>query len=329
LQRPIRWLETISRTRATITGGPNFAYDHCVQRITEEQKAGLDLTSWRAAMNGAEPISLSTLDAFTSAFAGCGFSTDAWSPCYGMAEATVFVCGGPRIDKPLACTFDADALDHGHAVEASNATTRACHLVSSGSVEGGLQVKIVDPETSTVFPPGEIGEIWVSGDSNGKEYWNKAELTHRDLRAQLAGDASFFRTGDAGFIYDGDLYVVGRLNDRINTLDGRTLYPQDIEATVETANPTLRRNGSAVFTVDGSTIVLAEVERQAIGKVDTAVVIDTIRHSVRNEHDLDIADVLLLKPGAIPRTSSGKIQRYLCRELYRFSTFEPIGSSKS
>jgi len=329
LQRPIRWLETISRTRATITGGPNFAYDHCVQRITEEQKAGLDLSCWRAAMNGAEPINVSTLNAFTSAFGECGFSPNAWSPCYGMAEATVFVCGGPRKGKPLSHTFGGIVLDHGYAVEDSDAVSHKRTLVSSGSVDTSLRVEIVHPDAGTICQTGEIGEIWVSGGSIGKGYWNNEELTDRDLRAKIDGAGSFFRTGDAGFIHDGDLYVVGRLKDKLELEDGRILYPQDVEASVEASDPVLRRNGVAVIAVDGNVIVLAEVERQAIGKVDTAVVIDTIRHSVRIEHDLDITDVTLLKPGAIPRTSSGKMQRYLCRELYRFSTFEPIGSSKS
>jgi len=246
-----------------------------------------------------------------------------------MAEATVFICGGPRNGKPLARTFGAAALDYGYAVEVSDAASHTRTLVSSGDADSGLRIEIVDAETGRACLTGEIGEIWVSGESIGSGYWNKQALTERDLRALLGGDASFFRTGDAGFIHDGDLYVVGRLQDKLVLEDGRVLYPQDVEADVDASHPALRRNGAAAFMVDDAIVVVAEVERQALGKIDTDDVISTIRQLVCDAHSIEILYVALLKPGAIPRTSSGKTQHYFCRELYLSSTFEPIASSSS
>ena len=311
LQRPSRWLETISRTRATITGGPNFAYEHCLKRITPEQKAGLDLSCWRAALNGADHIKPATLDAFTAAFAECGFSPRAWAPCYGMAEATVFACGGPRGDLPLARSFDVDALELGRAVE----TAAGRQLVPVSIGDGALRIEIVDIDTGTPLVDGHIGEIWLAGDSVAGGYWNDTKATERDLRQHIGADGPLFRTGDLGFVQSGELFVIGRISDLI-VIGDRTLSPRDIEATAEASEPSLRVDGAAAFMVDDGIVVLCEVERQSLGKIDTAAVIEAIRAGIAREHRVEPTSVVLLKPGAIPKTSSGKTQRFACRELF-------------
>ena len=326
LQRPIRWLETISRVRATISGGPNFAYEHCVKRISSDQKAGLDLSCWRVAMNGADDIKPATLEAFSTAFAECGFSAGAWSPCYGMAEATVFVCGGPRGDQPLWRSFDADALELGHAVEPSGEGSRVRHIVPMSDGEGALRVEIVDVSTGTPLSAGNIGEIWVQGGSVAREYWNNETATEHYLRAHLGGNGPFFRTGDLGFVLSGELSVVGRIADQI-LIGSRSLSARDIEAAAEASDLSLRPNGAAAFVVDtGKVVVLCEVDRQSLGKIDTAAVIDAIRSRVAWEHQVNLWSVVLLKPGAIPKTSSGKTQRFACRDLFVNGGLEPVAT---
>ena len=318
LQQPLRWLAAISRYGGTTSGGPNFAYELCARRITDEQKAGLDLSAWRVAFNGAEPVRAETMERFAAAFASCGFRREAFYPCYGLAEATLFVSGGEPGGGARSRDFQATALEEGQAVEQEGGRT----LVACGSAWMGQRVEVVDPESALPCAPGRVGEIWVAGPSVAGGYWGNAEATARDFRARLSAEPEagpFLRTGDLGFVLDGELYVTGRLKDLI-ILRGRNLYPQDIELTVERTHPALRPGCGAAFPVDiqgeERLVVIQELERR-VGDVGPEEIAAAIRAAVAREHEVSAAEVVLLRMGTIPKTSSGKIQRQACRAAYR------------
>jgi amino acid adenylation domain-containing protein len=330
LQRPLRWLQAISRFQATISGGPNFAYDLCVRKITPEQREQLDLSSWQVAFNGAEPIRADTLNRFAEAFSPCGFRREAFYPCYGLAEATLLVSGVAPEAAPLLGAFDASALERRQVVERVD-DEQSRTLVGSGQPLQSLA--IVDPETMIPCKPGRIGEIWVASASVAQGYWNQAAESERSFGARMAGDpeAGFFlRTGDLGFLHDGELFVTGRIKDLI-IIRGRNHYPQDIELTVERSHPALRSDSGAAVAVevDGEErlVIVQEVERQHRGS-DMQAVIGAIRQAVAEQHELNVYAVTLLKPGSIPKTSSGKIQRHACRAGFLNGTLETIASSR-
>lgn len=332
LQRPIRWLRAISRYRATTSGGPNFAYELCLQKITPEERADLDLSSWNVAFSGAEPVRADTLERFAAAFEPCGFRWDAFYPCYGLAEATLMVAGGMVGEPPIVRDFSGAALERHQVQAAPEGPEDAKRLVSCGKKLGALEVRIVDPQALTTCPPDRVGEIWVAGESVAAGYWNRAEETEHTFRARLSnGDAGpFLRTGDLGFFHDGELFVAGRLKDLI-IVRGRNHYPQDIELTVERSHPMLRQGGAAAFSVDidgeERLVVVQEVERQARHTIDAEQIARSIRQAVAEEHEVQIHAVALIKPGGIPKTSSGKIQRQLCREKFLTQRLETIGIS--
>ena len=213
MQSPARWLQAISHYRATTSGGPNFAYDLCVRKITPEQRAVLDLSHWNVAFNGAEPIQYDTLERFALTFAPCGFRRAAWFPCYGLAEATLFVSGGVRAGRSLTCTIRASALEQGRAQKVMPAERDSRTLVTCGQPPAEQHVIIVDPASSKRNAPGQVGEIWVAGKSVAKGYWKQAAETEETFRAFLSDTAEgpFLRTGDLGFVYEGSIYVTGRL----------------------------------------------------------------------------------------------------------------------
>ena len=298
LQRPLRWLQAISQYKATTSGGPNFAYDLCVRKISAEQAAQLDLSTWSVAFNGAEPIRHGTLERFASHFESSGFRSDAFRPCYGLAEATLLVsmAGGPRV------------IDDGD--------TRS--LVSSGQTILDQKIAIVDPETLTECAPGETGEIWISSRSVAQGYWNQPEETERVFRAHLAnGDGPFLRTEDLGLMRDGELYVTGRLKDLI-IIRGRNHYPQDIEQAVEESHPALRPGCGAAFSVDANDeerlVVVQEIDRHRDS--EAAAAIAAIRDAVTERHDLQVYAVVLIGAGTLPKTTSGKVQRRACKQLF-------------
>ena len=318
LQQPLRWLSAISRYGGTTSGGPNFAYELCARRITDEQKAGLDLSAWRVAFNGAEPVRAETMERFAAAFASCGFRREAFYPCYGLAEATLFVSGGEPGGGASSRDFQAAALEEGEAVVEEGGRT----LVACGRAWMEQRVEVVDPESALPRAPGRVGEIWVAGPSVARGYWGNAEVTARDFGARLAGEPEagpFLRTGDLGFVLDGELYITGRLKDLI-ILRGRNLYPQDIELTVEQAHPALRPGCGAAFPVEiqgeERLVLVQELERRA-GDAGPEEIAAAIRAAVAREHEVSAAEVVLLRMGTIPKTSSGKIQRQACRAAYR------------
>ncbi len=329
IQKPIRWLQAISRYRATHSGGPNFAYDLCISKITPEQRETLDLSSWCSAYSGAEPIHRETLEQFAALFKPCGFQSSFFYPCYGMAEATLMISGGRVKDEPIYCTVQADALEQNQVVEASENTHNFRHLVGCGHCWLDTKIVIADPQ-SLMCPSNQVGEIWVSGTSVAQGYWNRQEETEQTFHAYLAdtGEGPFLRTGDLGFLHNGELFITGRAKDLI-IIHGRNLYPQDIELTAERSHPSLRSGSGAAFAVEVDNeerlVVVQELEFRA--KPNLEEVIQAIRQAVTEEHEVQVHAVVLIKPGSIPKTSSGKIQRRATRAQFLAGELQVISSS--
>ena len=318
LQKPLRWLQANSRYKATTSGGPNFAYDLCVRRITDEQKATLDLSNWEVAFNGAEPIRADTLERFAAAFEPCGFRASAFYPCYGMAETTLIVSGGVKATQPTIKIIQGEPLEQNQVVPAFNQKDGTRTLVSCGQTRLEQQIVIAHPETLKICLPDEVGEIWVSGDSVAQGYWNRSEETEHTFKAYLAdsGEGPFLRTGDLGFLHDGEIFITGRIKDLI-IIRGRNHYPQDIELTVEQSHAALRLSHGAAFSVDvddvEQLVIAQEVERSYLRNLNVNEIVTAMCQSVAQQHEIQIYAILLLKTGSIPKTSSGKIQRYACR----------------
>ncbi|MBM4070610.1 MAG: AMP-binding protein [Planctomycetes bacterium] len=331
LQSPFRWLDAISRHRAAVSGAPNFAYDLCVSKISPEQRQSLDLSSWQLAFNGAEPVRQDTLDRFARAFAECGFRREAAYPCYGLAEATLLATGSNRAELPITCTVD-DAAMRSHRVEVLEADrVEGRTLVSSGRSPAEQQVLIVDPQTLKPCPADSVGEIWVQGPSVSRGYWNRPEVNDLTFAARLAtGEGPFLRTGDLGFVRDGELFVTGRAKDLI-ILHGKNHYPQDIEQTVEESHAAVRQSCAAAFSVDVDDeeclVVVAEVERSSRhANLDEAL--QAVRSAVAVHHDVAVDSIVLIRTLSIPKTSSGKIQRHLCKERFLAGELEVVAEWK-
>lgn len=330
LQRPLRWLETISRYRATYSGGPNFAYELCTARIGPEQREALDLSSWRVAFNGAEPIRPATLERFAETFAPCGFRREALSPAYGLAESTLMVSISAQGAPPVFYRVDANALERHRVEPASEGDAGARTLVGCGRFDGMAQVAIVDPESRRPCAPDQVGEIWVSGRSVAMGYWDRAEETAQTFGASLAGDGErrYLRTGDLGFVADSELFVTGRIKEMI-LIRGLNHYPQDIEQTVQASHAALKPGAGAAFSVDADgderLVVVQEVERTQ-RNADLDEVVRAIRRRVTDEHEIEPWAVSLLSPGSILKTSSGKIQRGACRTAFLAGALKSLHS---
>ncbi len=330
LQKPWRWLQAISRYRATTSGGPNFAYDLCIQKIKPEQLANLDLSSWEVAFTGAEPIRAQTLEQFATTFAPCGFRREAFYPCYGMAETTLIVSGGLKSSPPVIRRVQGPALEQNRVVAAASEGKGVRAIVGCGRSPDGQKVVIVDPESLTQRREGQVGEILVSGPSVAQGYWRKQQQTEETFHAYLSdtGEGPFLRTGDLGFLLDGELFVTGRLKDVI-IIRGQNYYPQDIELTVQKSHPALRPNCGAAFTVEfkGSErlVIVQEVERSYLRKLDVNEVVGNIRQAVTAEHSLQVYATVLVKTGSIPKTSSGKTRRHACRAEFLTCSLNVVG----
>lgn len=328
LQRPFRWLQAISRYQATTSGAPNFAYELCLRRIDAQQRKTLDLSSWQVAFNGAEPIRSETLDAFTEAFAPCGFRREAFYPCYGLAEATLLVSGGSKGRSPVVCTLEKAALQNHQAIVANAESTATVTLVSCGRTAADRHLAIVDPQSGEVCASDRIGEIWVSGASIARGYWNQPKEQEQTFQVYLNDlPTSFLRTGDLGFLKDGELFITGRLKDAI-VIRGRNYYPHDIERTLESSHPLLRPGCCAAFSIEANgserLVAIAEVERSYKNHGDSTEIIAAIRTAVMESDELAVYGIVLLKPGSLPKTSSGKIQRYLCQSLFLENRLDAI-----
>ena len=320
-QKPFLWLQALSKYKITTSGGPNFAYDLLCQKITDEQRASLDLSHWQVAFTGAEPVRAETLEKFTELYEPCGFDRNAFYPCYGMAEATLFITGIDPGKYPTVTYLDKKALTEDKVVAVTSEHPDSKAVVSCGHTWLGDEIIIVNPETKMQCEGDRVGEIWATGAGIGKGYYQREEQTENTFRATLANnpDKTYLRTGDLGFTRDGELYITGRIKDMM-ILWGRNHYPQHIEETVESCHPALRPNHGAAFSVDvggeEQLVVAHEINRTDLRKLNAEEVIGAIRLSVGEQNMANVFAVALLKTGSIPKTSSGKIQRRACQSMF-------------
>ena len=342
IERPVRWLEAISRYRATVSGAPNFAFQLCVDRVREGQMQGLDLSSWRVAFSGAEPVRRETMRAFTERFASAGFSAGTIYPCYGLAEATLFVTGGTRGDGLEGHRFSARLLAQGRAevADASGAAgpggrtedaRSSTSLVACGIPASGHSVVIVDPDTFTRLADGFVGEIWTDGPSLAQGYWRRFRETEQTFVSHEGG--RWLRTGDLGFIHDRQLYIAGRHKDLI-IIRGQNVYPQDIEQAVEEEVEAVRKGRVAAFSIEmepgpdypeggGEGIGMAvEISRSMQKLIPADTLAKALSEAVSAICHEPLSVVILLNPGALPKTSSGKLQRAACRRGWQDRTLD-------
>jgi acyl transferase domain-containing protein/acyl-CoA synthetase (AMP-forming)/AMP-acid ligase II/NADPH:quinone reductase-like Zn-dependent oxidoreductase/acyl carrier protein/ubiquinone/menaquinone biosynthesis C-methylase UbiE len=315
LQKPSRWLQAISMFRGTVAGGPNFAYRLCADEIDDSELTGVDLSCWQVAFNGAEPIDSRVLRRFADRFANYGFDHSQFCPCYGMAETTLLVSSSVRGEAVRELP-----PDHIQDVpEASRSNWIGC-----GVPEKSMDVRIVDPETKTEMPAGEIGEIWIAGPSVAAGYWKNPEQTRDTFAAQILGcEKKYLRTGDLGLIdqatFPGELFVTGRCKDLI-IINGVNHYPQDIERTSDAAHPANELGGSAAFSISGDAgervVIVQELRRSQRRDANAEEVLDAIRDAVMAEHQLVPVSIVLIRPGGLPKTTSGKVQRSEARRQF-------------
>jgi acyl-CoA synthetase (AMP-forming)/AMP-acid ligase II len=323
LKHPLRWLQAVTAFKVTHSGGPNFGYELCVRKVTPEILAGLDLSSWRSAYCGAEPVRAGTMRRFIETFSPRGFSPSALFPVFGLAEATL-KAPGPMGRGVVTLSVDKEALKEDRMVPLPAGDANAAEIVSCGESEEGYRLAIVEPESREPLPDGRVGEAWVSGPSVAQGYWRKPELSEETFRARLRGDdaRTWLRTGDLGFMSGGLLYITGRRKDLI-IIGGQNHYPQDIEWTVEAALPAVRPGCGAAFSVEVEgeerLVVVAEVDtkqRQGGARLDFQAAVATVRQAINDAYQLRLHDLVFLEPGSIPKTSSGKIQRQAAKRAY-------------
>jgi len=330
IQRPLRWLETISRYSFAISPVPNFALELCTQKIDDEQLSSVDLSGWRAVYCGSEPIRLSTMENFSKRFSACGFDVKSLMPCYGLAEGTLMVSGSNSENEYVHLYVDKAALEKNQLVPIDDKGSSGQPLVSSGRIAGDLCVRICNPDTHKSLDENEIGEIWVSGQSVAGGYWQKPDASKESFQATLKDNDSrhYLRTGDLGFLSNGELFVTGRIKD-LMIINGKNHYPQDIEYTVTTSHPGLAADACAAFTIDKESgeelVVVAEVKR-SFRNNNFDEFYDAIRQSVAANHDIQISNITLISPVTLPKTSSGKIQRAQSRTLYLGGKLNILGS---
>jgi acyl-CoA synthetase (AMP-forming)/AMP-acid ligase II/alkylation response protein AidB-like acyl-CoA dehydrogenase/acyl carrier protein len=341
LRNPFLWLAAISKYRGTCAGAPNFSWDYCTKKISDEQKKQLDLSCLEVAYNGSEPVRAETLRNFYQAFAGCGIQEKALFPCYGMAENTLFVSGGPRARPPVVITVSKALLEGNQIREAVPGSDDARQIVSSGRAPESTTVIIVDPETCLPCSGHRVGEVWVASGSVAKGYWNRPDETEASFGAHLSnsGNGPFLRTGDFGFIRDGELFITGRLKDLI-IINGRNLYPQDVEEVIERSIDFIEPNMCAAFSVEidnqerlaivaeanRSLVRAAQLQKEQTGKAGQTqaksgylarieAMAHNICHVIAQQFDVSVSSIVFVKPGTFPRTTSGKVQRLRCKEM--------------
>ncbi|HKT93620.1 MAG TPA: fatty acyl-AMP ligase [Paraburkholderia sp.] len=321
LRRPERWLTEISKRRCTVSGAPNFAYELCINKVRPEVLDTLDLSTWSLAYSGAEPVQADTLARFTARFGRCGFQHQAFYPCYGMAETTLFVTGKRREAPPRVLRVDSTRFVSGqcHPLEgAGDSGSPVREIVSCGIVATGHNVAVVDPSSGQQLADGNVGEIWVSGPSVANGYWQRPDATSEVFHARLPGNPNdYLRTGDLGFMLDSELYVSGRLKDVI-IVRGVNHYPHDIESTVDRCDPAIRRGCGIAFSVPAGSeeglVFVQEITRSDLVRAD--YFFERIRHAIYEQHGLQAASIALIESGSIPKTTSGKLARRPCRTSF-------------
>jgi FkbH-like protein len=328
LQSPIRWLRAISENRVSVSGGPNFAFDLCLRKITPDECVGLDLSCWRTAFNGSEPVQVETMQRFNEAFAPSGFAPEAFYPCYGLAEATLIVSGGKPGHRPRTQRVQAAALETNRVVAVQVENERSLELTSCGRALGGQSVAVVKPESLAPAMPGEVGEIWISGPCVTRGYWKRSEETEQTFSATLNEDQRrYLRTGDLGFILDGELFISGRLKE-LMIFRGRNHYPQDIERTIQNCHPELAHRSGAAFQIrqDGTEnlVVMQEIGPECAHQLQQ--IAHLIRAAIAERHELSLFRLELVRPGTILKTTSGKIRRTDCRQTLLDGKVESVGT---
>ena len=331
MQRPLNWLHTIHQYRAELTSAPNFAFDLCVNRFRADQMEGIDLSCWKLALNGAEPVHADTIARFAETFGPYGFDPGTMYPGYGLAEATLLVAGGVRGRRPSTRRVSRAALQHGEATETIDADD-VQPLVSCGHGPAGEHIAIVDPDMHRKIAPCRVGEIWVSGRNVTRGYWCNQAATAETFHARIAEEPgrTWLRTGDLGFLDEsGGLFITGRIKDLI-IIRGMNHYPQDIERTVQDSHPALRRDCGAAFAItdeEGNErlAVVQEVERTQRRNLDFDQVAGRIREAVTRQHEIAVHTIVLIPPAALPKTTSGKIQRGLAKQLLLEGALEALG----
>jgi acyl-CoA synthetase (AMP-forming)/AMP-acid ligase II len=317
VQRPERWLRAISRFGGHTCGGPNFGYQLCVDHIPDSVLAELDLRSWALAWSGAEPIQAATLKSFARKFAVCGFRETSFYPCYGLAEATLFVTGATRGGGARIKRLSASALELGEVRPAHEEDSDARAIVGCGFPRRGTSLELVDADHTRVAP-GRIGEIWIRGSNIGSGYWQQPDTTREHFGARLAGEPTsrFLRTGDLGFWDDGQLFITGRVKDLI-IVEGRNIAPHDLEWTAEHSHAEARRAAAFGVEVDGTEqpALMVEVKTPKT-LVELQQVGDAVRRQVSSSHELALHAILLVRLGTLPTTTSGKLIRSECRRAY-------------
>ena len=320
-QQPFEWLKAITHYRATTSGGPNFAYDLLCLKATPEKLADLDLSSWKVAFSGAETVRAETIERFSHIFDHCGFNKSAFYPCYGMAEATLFITGGLQQEEPIIKYVDGSALEKNQVVEIDPETEGSKAIVSCGRQWLDTEVLIVNPKTCNPCKDDEVGEIWVLGSGIGKGYWEQKQETKDTFQGLLLGTNSpeYLRTGDLGFLNNGELFITGRLKE-VMIFWGRYRYPQHVEETVQKCHPALRKNAGAAFSIDKDgaerLVIVQELERSSLRSFNLAEIVTAICQAVGEAHEVEVYAIALLKTGSIPKTSSGKIQRRGCSKKF-------------
>lgn len=335
VKKPIRWLQAIHNYRATTSGGPNFAYDLCRSQISETDLEQLDLSSWKVAFNGSEPIRHQTLGQFADYFKPCGFRATASVPCYGMAETTLVVSAiGVKNQNQFDHINTKNYLEGKRKIAETAEPEQITTIVSCGELCEGFNCAIVDPTTKQTCDEGTIGEIWLNGPSVAKGYWNNYQLSQETFKAytlntkgeQVSGP--FLRTGDLGYIVDNQLYVTGRHKELI-IVAGANHYPQDIEQTVQALHIDLTANAGAAFSIEADDgqeklVIVQEIKRTSLRTYNADELFALIRNAVSETHELAVHQILFLKPGRVPKTSSGKIQRKLCQKWVNENNLEGI-----
>lgn len=333
VKTPANWLKAITKYKGTTAGGPNFTYEYCIERLTEEDKKEIDLSSITTMYCGAEPIRRDTFKRFAKAFKDYNFMERQFYPCYGLAESVLIVTGGDFTKEPVYLRANADLIESENKIEVDPDSENVVDYVGCGHPWIDGKVYIVDPFTKEICVKGKIGEIWTSGPSVCQGYYNKEEETKEVFRAYTSdtNEGPFMRTGDLGFIHDGQLYVTGRLKDMI-IIRGQNYYPQDIEKVIEESHVALRQYGNAVFSVEAAgeerLVVVQEIERTYMRNLNGEEVYAAIRDAVAGEFDLSVHHIVLIRTGSILKTTSGKIQRRASKKAYLENNLTIVASSE-
>lgn len=336
VKNPIRWLSAVSTYRGTHSGAPNFAFDLCVDKTTPQQRAPLDLSSWRVLSNGAEPVRKATLDRFQETFLPHGLRPTAVTPGYGLAEATLKVSSGTEFAPYVSTRFDTESLGRGKAVPGD--MTASTELVACGVATRPTEIAIVAPRSGTRVADGEVGEIWVSGPIVAPGYWDRPEDSEAVFRARIADagdDRTYLRTGDLGFVHEGELYICGRTKN-LMIVNGVNYYLEDVEATVVNGDESLRAGEVLAFSVDRDGQEGLILVAEHAGERDAEQLVAVIHDAIVRQHGIAPAAIVLIEPGSVPRTTSGKLRRQHCRsdflvgalsEVYRWEATVSLETS--